>query len=51
MGVSHYTEEYEEMRRQFYSTIWGWDSVVEPIDDLIDRLFSIMNDYGAVDWT
>jgi len=51
MGLSHHADEYNEMQQKFIEMI---DDYIGDRDDavsLTSELFSIMNDYGAVDWT
>lgn len=52
MGVSHHSEEYEEMKTGFINYFMT-DLKMEYSDavEVWFELNSIMNDFGAVDWT
>jgi len=54
MGVSHHSEDYDLMKVDFREYIRAYFLAPQTPDDyenLVDGLFSIMNDYGAVQWT
>lgn len=52
MGLSHYTEEYADMREEFLDEIQAFAAVDrDKAGDLWTALDIIMNDYGAVSWT
>ncbi len=47
MGVSHHDDEYFQMRDEIRDVLEEY-GVSDP--DCIDSIFSILNDYGAVNW-
>jgi len=55
MGVSHHSEDYDLMKVDFKAELMSYIGLPhlsdEYYEELTRRLFSIMNDYGAVDWT
>ena len=52
MSVSHHSPEYREMQQDFFDVLGDNPHLDEDdIKVIINDLFSIMNDYGAVSWT
>jgi hypothetical protein len=55
MGLSHHSDEYHDMMFELRFRIANWinaeDSNSQDVTDKLDELSSVMNDYGAVDWT
>lgn len=51
MSVSCYDPEFDQMRSDFSDRIANFLDDNETIGELLDGLFSIMNDYGAVSYT
>jgi len=51
MGVSHHGSDYEEMKLDFKVLLSEFFETDHVLDHVVDGLFSIMNDYGAVSWT
>jgi len=52
MGVSHHSDDYQDMKDEFIS-YFRKELNMEYIDalEVWYRLNSIMNDYGATEWT
>lgn len=51
MGISIHEAEYTLMLKDIKDSISLWFEREEDLDDAVDNIFDILNNYGAVSWT